>query len=117
MQDWCSYASRFLFDKIYVAPNKIDLEVFEAITQHPILSKCVRWLVYDGSEFLPDLTICSYVESLGSQTALMSKTGEASSENWDSQTRDWVADATACGMSLQEAVAKWQDQSPINRGY
>ena len=51
---WCSYASRFLFDKIYVAPNKIDLEVFEAITQHPILSKCVRRLVYDGSEFLPD---------------------------------------------------------------
>ena len=114
---WCSYASQFLFDKIYVAPNKIDLEVFEAITQHPILSKCVRRLVYDGSEFLPDLTMCSYVESLGSQTTLMCKTGEASPENWDSQTRDWVADATGCGMSLQEAVAKWEDQSPINRGY
>lgn len=33
---WCSYASILLFEKIYVAPNRIDLEVFNAITQHPI---------------------------------------------------------------------------------
>lgn len=48
---WSSYASKFLFDNIYFSPQRVDLKVFGAITQHPTLSKCVKRLIYDRSKF------------------------------------------------------------------
>ena len=134
---WCSYASRFLFDKIYIAPNETDLEVFDAITQDPILSKCVRQLVYDGSEFMPGLTSGSYVRDLWTQTATMFGTRSLIPDSIDSQIKDWTSDvarqefslkdAVAIkdwtydvarrGLSLEDSVAKWRNHSLINCGY
>ncbi|CAD6581980.1 MAG: hypothetical protein ASARMPREDX12_000721 [Alectoria sarmentosa] len=114
---WCSCASSFLFDKIYVAPNKIDLEVFDAITHDPILSKCVRQLVYDGSEFMPDLTRGSYVRDLWTQTATMFDMRNFISDSRDSQIKDWTYDVARQEISLKDAVAKWRNRDIINRGY
>lgn len=114
---WCSYASGFLFDKIYVAPNRVDLEVFNAITQDPILSKCVRQLVYEGSEFVSDLTKRSYVEGLWSQTALMFDASKRSLHGPDPQTNDWIYDVSRCRFSMKEGVSKWKDHSLIKDGY
>ena len=117
---WSSYASEFLFSKIYVAPNRIDLEVFDAITQDPILSKCVRQLVYDGSEFVPDISKASYIRALCAQTALLSDNKDNSSPNSpDPQIKDWIYDATVRrrDFSLKDAVDKWRDRSLINRGF
>ncbi len=49
---WSLCAAEFLFDVIYISPSKEDINVFEAITQHPVLSRCPRHLEYDGAEFL-----------------------------------------------------------------
>ena len=114
---WCSYASRFLFDQIYVAPNRVDLEVFNAITQHPTLSKHVRRLIYDGSEFMSELTKESYVGGLWMQTASMAKSGL---DDPDPEIRDWAHDCENQNqdpVSLEATLAKWTDQSFINRGY
>lgn len=61
---WSSCASRFLFDNIYISPHRVDLKVFDAITQHPTLSKCVKRLIYDGSKFDMDLSLEGYFRRL-----------------------------------------------------
>ncbi len=40
-----------MFDRIYISPAREDLEVFKAISNHPILSKSVHEIIYDCSEF------------------------------------------------------------------
>ena len=64
-RSWCLYASELLFGKVYVALNRLD---FEAITQHPLLSNWVRWLICDGPEVIIDCTRRQYVEGIRSQT-------------------------------------------------
>ena len=121
-KSWYPCASHFLFDKIYVAPNKIDLQVFEAITQHPILKTCVRHLVYDASVFAPDLTKESYVEAFLQQMSLVMDKGEASPENTDPQIVDLVYD---CNRRISEVyrdwekqqIAIWKDHSFFHPGY
>ena len=108
---------RFSFDKIYIAPNKIDLEVFNAITHQLILSKCVRQLNYDASVFMSDLTIESYTIELMSQTCSGSKMGEASPDTTDSQMKDWVLDLYTGQMYAEGKVNIWKDHSLIRRSY
>lgn len=114
---WFSYASGLLFDTIYVAPNKVDLELFNAITQDPILSKCVRHLVYDGSEFVHDLTKTSYVRDLWAQTALMFQFGGFSPNSPDPHINDWFNDVARREFPLGEDFIEWKDHSFINGGY
>ena len=66
---WCSWASGSLFTTIYVSANKVDLDAFTAITNDPLLSTCVRRLVYDGSEFMLNYSKIEYLEALRSQTS------------------------------------------------
>ena len=66
-KDWSFYASSFLFDRIFISPRKVDLEVFNAITQHPTLSKYIKKLKYDGTRFCPDLSAEEYNKKLWSQ--------------------------------------------------
>ena len=117
---WCSCASTFLFDRIFVAPNKVDLEVFDAITRHPNLSKCVRHLIYDGTEFMFDLTKKDYIKSLWSQTwNQKSQTFliGAYTRLSDPQIKDWIDDVNSRNLSPPTILAKWEDYSFINRGY
>lgn len=114
---WCSYASIFLFKKIYIAPNRLDLEVFNAITQHPVFSKYVRHLVYDDTEFVPDLTKRGYVKGLWSQTALMFDMGKLGQQDPDPQINDWVADVARMDFSLRDVVDKWEHCDFICHGY
>ncbi|KAL9038815.1 MAG: hypothetical protein Q9180_002905 [Flavoplaca navasiana] len=52
----CSqYANRFLFDTVYISAFKTDYEVFINMAEHQELSKCVKYLKYDASQF-PDIT-------------------------------------------------------------
>lgn len=66
---WCSCASEFLFTTIYVSANKVDLDAFNAITSDPVLSKCVRRLVYDGAEFMLDCSKTEYLDRLWAQAS------------------------------------------------
>ena len=37
-----------LFDRVYFAPRKLDMESFSNIAQHPVFSQNIKELVYDG---------------------------------------------------------------------
>ena len=119
---WCSYASGILFDRVYIAPNKVDLEVFEAITQHPVLSKCVRHLIYDCSEFHPDLTEEEYVDRLWEQTAVVFDLKEPGRCNLNSHIYTephiigWIKDVAKNDL-LAAIYTKWKDHDFISRGY
>lgn len=114
---WCSYASVLLFKKIYVAPNRLDLEVFDAITQHPIFSTYVRQLVYDDAEFMPRLKKTGYIRGLRTQTALMFGGGRSSLQDPDPQINEWVSDVARTDFPLEEVVAKWEHCDLICVGY
>ena len=116
-QTWCSYASIYLFKKIYIAPNELDLEVFNAITQHPVYSKCVRELVYDDAEFMPGLKKGDYIRNLWTQTKLMLNKGRSSTQGLDPQINEWVYDVAHTDFSLEEAIAKWEHRNFIYVGY
>ena len=64
---WSAIASVYLFSKIYISPRKEDIEVFNLITQHELLSRCVRTLEYDGTTFSSDLSEDRYIILLSSQ--------------------------------------------------
>ena len=116
-QTWCFYASGSLFNKIYVGPNRVDVEVFDNITQHPVLSKCVRKLVYDGCEFVPNLSKISYVRDLWTQTRVMFDSKYCGPESPNPQINEWFRDV-ACEEELpRKALLKWEDRDLINQGY
>ena len=66
---WCSCASESLFKTVHVSANKVDLDAFNAITSDPVLSKCVRRLVYDGAESMLDYSKTEYLDDLQSQAS------------------------------------------------
>ena len=50
-KSWSASASVYLFSKIYISPREEDIEVFNLISQNGQLSRCVRTLEYDGTNF------------------------------------------------------------------
>ena len=66
---WSSCASESLFTTIHVSANKVDLDAFNAITNDPVLSTCVRRLVYDGTEFKLEYCKTAYLSRLWSQAS------------------------------------------------
>lgn len=65
---WAAFATEFLFDQVYVSAHPENLEVFNAITQHTLLSKCVKTLIYDAVDFVENYTKNPYILDLQSQT-------------------------------------------------
>lgn len=65
---WTAFAAEFLFDQVYVSVHPENLEVFEAITQHALLSKCVKTLIYDAVDFVENYTKDQYIRGLWTQT-------------------------------------------------
>ena len=116
---WCSCASEFLFKKIYVSANKIDLDTFNAITNHPFLSKCVRCLVYDGSEFNLDYSKVAYLDQLRSQTStIFSRNMNRLSDYQDKEICDWVTAVVGEHQYDSEAtIERLRDSKFITQGY
>lgn len=115
---WCECASTFLFDQIYVSSAKEDLEIFEAVAQNPLLSKCVRHLKYDATEFSELLTKPQYLVELRFQSQLLY--GLDDRILWDTDdhdVNDWVSGAIFGGMSRGEATTRFLDSQLIKRGY
>jgi len=65
---WSICAADRLFTKIFISPHKLNREVFESVSQHPVLQKCVRELEYDGVYFSPRMTLSEYFSALVIQT-------------------------------------------------
>lgn len=76
-KSWCLCSSEYLFDTVYVSTQDEDYHVFDAITQHPMLSNCVRTLEYDAVGFATTYSISDYVERLWMQiTGVISRAPE-----------------------------------------
>ncbi|KAL8857495.1 MAG: hypothetical protein Q9178_005989 [Gyalolechia marmorata] len=56
-------AQQFLFDILYIWPRTKDMEVFNAITQHPLLRASVRHLFFDSAHFV-ECSLEDYVRKL-----------------------------------------------------
>ena len=50
-QQWHVMATPLLFDRVYVSPREKDLQVFSNITKHPVLSRSIKAMICDISEF------------------------------------------------------------------
>lgn len=61
---FASVGALVLIDTIYISPYRQDIEVFNKITSHPILSKGVKHLVYDTAQFHLDLSQVDYYNLL-----------------------------------------------------
>ena len=57
------YAAGFLFDTVYISAHKVDFDVLSNIVDHPQLSRCVKKLKYDASQF-PTLSKECYASEL-----------------------------------------------------
>ncbi|KAL8740727.1 MAG: hypothetical protein Q9184_008460, partial [Pyrenodesmia sp. 2 TL-2023] len=56
----------FLFDVIYISQHPKNVEVFEAISQHPAFSASVKHVIYDSVKFI-DYTLETYCEAIRQQ--------------------------------------------------
>lgn len=115
---WCICASTLLFDQIYVSSAREDLEIFEAVAQHPLLSKCVRRLKYDATEFIETLTLRQYIAELWIQTGYFYyNEGPSSYHTDDHEVNDWVRSVKFKGISLSEVSTRFQETQLVRRGY
>ncbi|KAI9723259.1 MAG: hypothetical protein M1812_001141 [Candelaria pacifica] len=46
-KDFEAASSQYLFDRVYVSPQELHLEILTAVSQHPIFQKHIREIVYD----------------------------------------------------------------------
>ncbi len=61
----------FLFDKVYISPQYLNLEVFRNISRNPHLAKHVRELIYDATMFTLGTDKVSYLTHLYHGSALI----------------------------------------------
>ncbi|KAL9578000.1 MAG: hypothetical protein Q9212_006003 [Teloschistes hypoglaucus] len=58
------FASEFLFDVVYLSTHEADFWVLADLASHPLLSKCVKQLRWDGSYFPHHITKQAYLSRL-----------------------------------------------------
>lgn len=121
---WSFCASPFLFVNLSVSPSKEDLEVFEAITQHPQLSKCIRHLWYVGSDFLLHLSKTWYLHQLHRQLSplhvtILKRAWANKLDNSDSEINSWLQtlDSAEIPMPFKDVLAMYGSSTFVNDGY
>lgn len=117
---WRDFASPLLFDRIYVAPNKLDFETFEAICRDRILSNCVHRLIYDGAEFIANYNKRRYIKDLQSQTRqILGETtdGLSALDVGGSERIARMEDARPAGLDLDDLEVKWGNAGLITQGH
>lgn len=120
-KEWCSLATQFLFDKIYISPRQKDVEVFGRITTHPVLSHAVKELVYDTSHFMQELAIEDYYDGLDSEVTCVAHSWEHRTfTSPNPEINEFVEDLkkrSAKSMNYQEVRQKHSRDSFIVEGY
>ena len=66
-----SCATKYLFDTVYISPYKANIDVFQSVTQHPVLRGCVKTLAYDRVAFSTHWTYSQHFERLSNQMDLL----------------------------------------------
>ncbi|KAL8672264.1 MAG: hypothetical protein Q9168_003265 [Polycauliona sp. 1 TL-2023] len=54
---------RLLVGRLYISPREKDMEVFDAVTRHPEISKSVKKIIFDSAQFLK-VSLSRYLKQL-----------------------------------------------------
>ena len=94
----CSHSvSDLLFDTVYISAHKEDFDVFENLAKHPHLSKCVRHLKYDASQFTNNLSERDYMWNLSAQLRRNGNPTDAPRDSPDPEINAFVELVTGWG--------------------
>ena len=83
-KQWCPLATVSLFEKLHVSPRKKDLEIFEKIAKHPVLSTLAKELVYDTSYFVDGLSYLQYFGRLCKELSIVAAQWHRMNRTFDS---------------------------------
>ncbi|KAL8767735.1 MAG: hypothetical protein Q9209_005821 [Squamulea sp. 1 TL-2023] len=64
---FAALCARKLIDTVYISPFRKDMEVFEAVTQHPIFRGTISCLTYDSAQFCQTMSCKNYFRALNEQ--------------------------------------------------
>lgn len=116
---WTAFAAELLFDQAYVSVHPDNLHVFNSITQHPILSKCVKTLRYDAVDFSEACTKDECTRFLWSLTrrlfSIARNLDDLEVPSSDPQLKSWIDAAMADDGKFD--LTKCKDYDFINHGY
>lgn len=115
---WSSLVIRFLFNRVYISPRELDLEVFKSITSSQRLSWAVRELVYDASHFVLDLDLEFYVKRLLYQASKLTcglKRDQFHSP--DAEVNEFLEFSTYDGRLRRYPIEDIGKYDIVNRGY
>lgn len=103
---------------MYVSSSKEDLEVFEAVTQHPTLSQYIRRLVYDGTEFLPKISKKQYVsEVYGQLRRIIEKEEDSPPNSTDPDVNKLFEEVVLKKLPLDKTLRKFRACRLIRDGH
>ena len=117
---WTSLAAELLFDQVYVSVHPENLEVFKAITRHPLLSQCIKTLRYDAVEFAEDCTKKRYLRSLRLQTRYLfveHNREELRASTFGRDIKTWVEFVTTDDPDDDAYRKPFEDYDFVNDGY
>ena len=119
---WSSCAARFLFDTVYISPHKTNIDVFQSVTQHPVLRHCVKRVCYDLVEFNANWTYAQYFWRLWRDMTWWTEDLEEPFDCPDAQINSFLKSARwkstkTPELRLRMAMEKCGDFDPIKAGY
>lgn len=113
-RNWSLCAAAYPFEVIYISPSKEDIDVFEAITQHPVLSKCPRHLEYDGVEFLTDYSKDDFAKDIWGQSF---SDLDQRLDGPDADISAWIKENVLPDTYKYVDMESYGDCKPVNDGY
>ena len=132
---WSGCATEHLFTKLFISPHKLNLQIFAAVAQDPMLNRCVKELEYDAIDFSPHTTISEYFEILWRKTSMIASAPKYNCRKPDPQIHHFVtmlkyrrehwarsqeimakAQAECCDFTfVQEGYRNWMDQAAFQK--
>lgn len=63
---WYPLATRLLFDRVYISPKTLDIEVFMECVRHPVIKESIKEIIYDVTYFDSDVSLREYLSQVKS---------------------------------------------------
>ena len=115
--------SYYSFAKLFISSHQLDLQIFTAVAQDPVLSRCVKEVEYDAIHFAPHITLSDYLNLLWLQTYEITAS-KGVFKNSDPQICRFIAirkasNKNGCvyGLRTTEDEAQVRDFTFIQEGY
>ncbi|KAI9701256.1 MAG: hypothetical protein M1836_001926 [Candelina mexicana] len=111
-RDFVAASAQYLFDRLYVSPQELHLEILTAVSQHPIFSKYVREIVYHCSQFRSGFLLREAYEKEHVRLAVFKCRQESEMDEWHSRScqhydqQEDLIKADADSNAFYEALSK-----------